>query len=190
MVRVIIVLLLIHSCVFYAQQEKVIEQKIISVEKKLVSNQNLYERMKYYGVPGVSIALVNNNKLEWSKGYGVVEAGSSKKVTIETMFQAASISKPITATVALYFVQQGKLKLDSDVNEQLKSWQIPENEYTQEQKVTLRRILSHTAGLSGLGLKGYCEYEKKPTLFEILDGKFPAHSDPITVITVPGSKFI
>lgn len=171
----------------FAQQEKVAE-KMLLVERNLVSNQNLYERMKYYGVPGVSITVISNNKLEWTRGYGVTEARSNKAVTTETMFQAASISKPIAATVALYFVQNGRLNLDTDVNEQLKSWKVLENEYTKEQKVTLRRILSHTAGLSGLDLRGYCESAQKPTLIEILDGKKPAHSDPVRVFTVPGSK--
>jgi len=179
----------ITSFLCFSQQEKVVKQKMMLVEKDLVSKQNLYERMKYYGVPGVSIAVINNSKLEWTKGYGVAKAGSNKAVTTETMFQAASISKPITATVALYFVQNGKLNLDTDVNEQLKSWKVPENEYTKEQKVTLRRILSHTAGLTVSGFRGYRENEPKPTLIEILEGKKPANSDPVRVFAVPGSQY-
>src|SRR3989475_10217163 len=115
------------------------------------SPMKLIERMTYYRVPGVSIAIINNGKIEWAKGYGVLDARGTKAVTALTPFQAASISKPIAAMAALSLVQAGKLSLDKNVNLQLKSWQVPDNEFTKDQKGTLRRLLNHTAGLNAEG---------------------------------------
>ncbi|RMG49542.1 MAG: serine hydrolase [Acidobacteria bacterium] len=150
---------------------------------------NLIERMKHYRVPGVSIAVINQGTVEWARGYGVVEAGSHRPVTPETLFQAASISKPVTAMAALFLVQQGKLSLDGDVNAALVSWKVPENEYTAREKVTLRRLLSHSAGLTVHGFRGYAQGEPLPTLRDILDGRPPANSPPIRVTAVPGQQW-
>ena len=108
----------------------------------------LSERMEFYGVPGVSIAVINGGQIAWAKGYGVAEMGTSSPVTPQTMFQAGSVSKPVAAAGALFLVQEGQLSLDENINNKLKSWKLPENELTREQKVTLRRLLSHTAGLT------------------------------------------
>jgi CubicO group peptidase (beta-lactamase class C family) len=96
----------------------------------------LADRMRFFNTPGVSVAVVNNGKIEWAKGYGVLETGSNESVNAATLFQAGSISKAVTAVAALRLVQQGKLNLDEDVNRRLISWQVPENEFTKEQKVT------------------------------------------------------
>jgi CubicO group peptidase (beta-lactamase class C family) len=108
----------------------------------------LDERMRHYGVPAVSIAVINNNQLEWSKGYGVLEAGGDERVTLESLFNAGSIAKPLSAAVALALVEQGLLSLDQDVNDMLVSWQLPGNKFTADEKVTLRRLLSHSAGIT------------------------------------------
>ncbi|MBL8204022.1 MAG: serine hydrolase [Blastocatellia bacterium] len=147
------------------------------------------DRLAHYKVPGVSIAVINNGKLEWAKGYGVAEAGSARPVTVETRFQAASISKPVAALAALALVQQGQLNLDENVNLKLKSWQVPDNEFTKEQNVTLRRLVSHSAGLTVHGFRGYAADESVPTLVQILDGQKPANSAPIRVNLLPGSKW-
>ena len=116
---------------------------------------NLVDRMKYFHVPGVSIAVINTGNIEWARGYGVLEMNGNQQVSPDTLFQAASISKPVSAMMALRLAEQGKLDLDSNVNKFLSSWQIPENEYTEKNKVTLRGILSHTAGLTVHGFPGY-----------------------------------
>ncbi len=108
----------------------------------------LAERMEHYNVPGVSIAVINEFQIEWAKGYGVLEAGGDAPVTPESLFNAGSILKPAVAAAALALVEDGLLDLDQDVNDRLVSWQVPENQYTIEEKVTLRRLLSHTAGLT------------------------------------------
>lgn len=145
--------------------------------------------MAFYKTPGVSIAVINDGKLEWARGYGVLEAGINNPVTATTLFQACSISKPIAAMAALHLVEQGKLDLDEDVNQKLRSWKIPQSEFTRENKVTLRRLLSHTAGTTVSGLRGYAVDEPLPTLLQILDGVKPANSDPIRIDTVPGTQW-
>lgn len=140
---------------------------------------NILERMKYYKVPGVSIAVVNNGGTEWSQGYGHIAMDpKSASVDGHTLFQAGSISKPITAFGALLLVQQGKLSLDDDVNLHLKRWKVPENEFTKTEKVTLRRLLSHTAGTSVHGFPGYAAQAPIPTVIEIcVSGPRGGHYD-------------
>ena len=152
---------------------------------------SLEQLMQLYKVPGLSVAVIDNFKIAWAKGYGVTEAGSHNPVTIHTLFQAGSISKPVAATGALSLVQQGKLSLDENVNDKLKSWQVPDNEFTnnKDQKVTLRRILSHSAGLTVHGFPGYAVGVPIPTLLQIFNGEPPANTKPVRVDTVPGTKF-
>lgn len=147
----------------------------------------IVERLKYYKVPGVSVAVIANGRLEWARGYGVV-AQNGRRVDAETLFQAASISKPVASMVALRLVDEGKLSLDEDVNLKLRSWKVPENEFTTTQKVTLRRLLNHSAGLTVHGFAGYAADERVPTLLDILDGKKPANSAPIRVDITPGTQ--
>jgi CubicO group peptidase (beta-lactamase class C family) len=149
----------------------------------------LTERMTYYRVPGVSIAVVNNGKIEWAKGYGVLEARGTNAVTALTRFQAASISKPLAAMAALSLVQAGKLNLDENVNLKLRSWQVPDSEFTKDQKVTVRRLLNHSAGVTVEDVGSYVADEPLPTLAQALDGLKPAHSPPIRVDVVPGTKW-
>ncbi len=145
--------------------------------------------MKHYKVPGVSIAVIDDNKIEWAKGYGVKEVGKEDVITPETLFQAASISKPVAASAALHFVEEGALDLDENVNNKLDSWRIPDNEYTKEEKANLRRLLSHSAGLTVHGFRGYAQGEEIPTVQQVLDGEEPANSDPIRVDIEPGTQF-
>lgn len=149
--------------------------------------QPLAERMAYFKVPGVSVAVINEGKLEWAKGYGVTEAGSTTPVTTETLFQAASISKPVAVLGALALVEKGLLSLDEPVNAKLKSWQVPDNEFTKEQKVTLRRLASHSAGLTVHGFLGYAAGLPVPTTVQVLEGEKPANSVPVRVNVTPGS---
>jgi CubicO group peptidase (beta-lactamase class C family) len=151
---------------------------------------NLAERMRHYNVKGVSIAVINNWKIEWAKGYGVRETDTNLPVTVETLFQAGSISKPVAAMGALKMVQDGKLALDEDVNKKLVSWKVPENELTKEDKVTLRALLSHTAGTSIWGFGGYpADTKVLPNLPQILDGIAPANTKPVRVVERPGTKW-
>src|SRR5579863_171727 len=143
--------------------------------------------MKLYDVPGFSVAVIEDYKIAWAKSYGVTEPGGKNPVMPKTLFQAGSISKPVAAAGMLALVQQGKLSLDEDVNVKLKSWRVPENEFTKEQKVTLRRLMSHTAGLTIHGFPGYDVDNPRPTLLQIFNGEKPANTAPIRVDATPGT---
>jgi len=149
----------------------------------------LADRMKVYKTPGVSIAVINNGRLEWARGFGMLEIGGTQPVNAETLFQAASISKSITAFATLALIEKKKLALDEDVNKYLRSWKVPENEFTATQKPTLRRVITHNAGLTVSGFLGYSVNEPLPTLLQILDGQKPANSAPVRVASVPGAGF-
>jgi CubicO group peptidase (beta-lactamase class C family) len=148
----------------------------------------LKQLMDTFKLPGLSVAVIENNQIAWAKGFGVTEYGGSAPVTTRTLFQAGSISKPVAAVGSMWLVEQGKLSLDEDVNKKLKSWKVPENEFTKEQKVTLRRLMSHSAGLTVHGFPGYAVTEPRPTLVQIFNGTKPANTAPIRVDFVPGTK--
>lgn len=149
---------------------------------------SLPQLMELYKVPGMSISVIQDFKIVFAKGYGTIGMGSNVPVGTHTLFQAGSISKPVAATGALYLVEHGKLALDEDVNQKLKTWRVPENEFTKEQKVTLRRLMSHTGGLTVHGFPGYDVDEARPTLVQIFNGEKPANTMPIRVDIVPGTQ--
>ncbi len=158
----------------------------IVVRGRPTTTFTLAERMDHYHVPGVSIALADSGRIVWARGFGVKEVGTTDSVTAATLFQAASISKPVAATGMLRLVEEGKLALDAPVNDYLKSWKVPENRFTRRSPVTLRRIVSHSAGLTVHGFPGYAAGEAIPTVPQILDGVPPANTGPVRVDTVPG----
>ncbi|GJM35444.1 MAG: hypothetical protein DHS20C18_44450 [Saprospiraceae bacterium] len=153
------------------------------------STWTIEERMEHYGVPGVSIAVINNGKIEWTKVYGVMDKESKSPVTAKTLFQAASISKPVTAYGALTLVEQKKVALDEDINSFLKSWKLPDNEFTKDKKVTIKNLLNHSAGITVHGFLGYSPDLPVPTLVEVLNGTSPANSGPSVVDKVPEESF-
>lgn len=148
----------------------------------------LAERMAAGKVPGVSLAVIDRLRIEWAKGYGVLRAGGTAPVTTESLFEAASTSKLVTAVMVLRTVEQDRLDLDADVNTYLKSWKVPESEFTREQKVTLRRLLTHRAGLPATNFP-YDETAGIPTLVQVLRGEAPAQNKPAVIELVPGSKW-
>lgn len=181
------------------QQESVeLKERIHHIETRLLPEAGLWserthaatlaERMAFYRIPGVSIAIINEGKIEWARGYGVTEAGTTKIVTPETIFQVCSISKHVAMVGALRLVQKGVLDLDENVNRYLVSWKIPANGDWQPQ-VTLRQLLAHTAGLSYNWFRGFREGEPPPTLTEVLAGQPPANTPPVRVVMLPGTQF-
>lgn len=150
---------------------------------------SIAERMKFYQAPGLSVAVIKDFKIDWAKSYGVKDIDTNEPVTTETLFQAGSISKSVNAMVAMKKVEQGKLSLDEPINNKLVSWKLPENEFTAKKKVTLRNLLSHTAGTTVHGFPGYAVTAKVPTVPQVLDGTSPANTAPVRVDFEPGSKF-
>ncbi len=145
---------------------------------------NLTDRMKHYRVPAISIAIIRAGKIDRVEAWGVEEAGG-RKVDPDTLFQAASISKPVSALAAVHMAQHGNFGLDDDVNAKLKSWQVPKSEFNGS--VTLRRLLSHSAGLTVDGFPGYASTAELPTVPQILDGAKPANTAAVRVNVEPGS---
>jgi CubicO group peptidase (beta-lactamase class C family) len=163
-------------------------QPVVQVRGAPAERPSLATRMQHYRVPGVSIAVADQGRIVWARGFGVREAGLADRVTPTTPFEAASISKVIAATAALRLVDQGTVALDENVNRYLRTWQVPESRFTATQKVTLRRLLSHTAGVTGHSVGSYESHEPLPTLEQILDGKPPAKDAAIVVDTEPGTS--
>lgn len=161
----------------------------VVIEGDSILSFNIYERMEHYNVPGVSIAFMNDGQIKWAKGYGYFSTDTSVAINEQTLFQAASISKPVAAMAALKLVDEGKLKLDDDVNLYLEGWQVEENKYTESEKVSLRRILSHSAGLTVHGFEGYSVNDTVPDIIQILNGVEPANSGRIYPDTIPGSIY-
>jgi CubicO group peptidase (beta-lactamase class C family) len=159
----------------------------VEVEGRPAQRWSLAERLAHHNVPGASIAVVEGGRIVWARGFGVREAGGAELVTAETLFQAASVSKMIAATATLRLVEQGRLDLDADVNRYLAGWRVPENAFTVREKVTLRRILSHSAGLTVHGFRGYRPGAALPSLVQVLEGQAPANTAPVRVDTVPGA---
>ncbi len=206
--RKLIVLAVLTVALFSCSQQKVdplIEKRIAAVENGLVefmgpkavfepdvtsekAVKTLQERQEHYKVPGLCVAVVNDYKLEWVRPYGIIKAGSDEPVTDQTYFQAASTSKLVTAAIALHFVEKGTLDLDRDVNEYLESWKVPESEFTKEQKVTLRLLLSHQAGLPSTNFSQE-EGAGDPTLAQVLSAEPPALNKPAVVGYIPGTEW-
>lgn len=162
------------------------DDRIAAVERGL----DLDDLMAKDQVPGISVAVIDNFKIAWAKGYGVTEKDGTLGVTPRTLFLAGSISKPVTAVGAMYLVEHGKLSLDADINTELKSWKVPDNDYTRQHSVTLGLLLDHTGGFTGGEFfPGYTVSEALPSLRQILDGLPPANNDPMRVGYVPGSKW-
>jgi CubicO group peptidase (beta-lactamase class C family) len=145
--------------------------------------------MRVYNAPGLSVAVFDDFKVVWAKAYGVKNAGTREPVTLDTLFQAGSISKPVAAMATMSYVERGRFSLDEDVNKRLRSWQVPDNTFTATEKVTLRRLMSHSAGLTVHGFPGYAVTDPIPTLPQVLDGAPPANTAAVRVDLVPGTRF-
>ena len=150
--------------------------------------------MAELGVPGVSIAVIRDFEVHWAKGYGTADVETGATVDVETVFQAASISKPVAAMAVLRAVQDGLFSLDDDINDILRSWSLPGDGFTRTQPVTPRMLTSHTSGLGdGFGFPGYDPTVRVPTTVQILNGEEPSNvgrvfmeRPPLTVMKYSG----
>jgi len=146
--------------------------------------------MQKYYVAGVSVAVIHDFKIHWAKGYGVADVEAGRPVRTDSLFQAASISKPITALAVLSLVQDGRISLDADVNTLLTSWQVPKSDHTRNAPVTLRALLSHTSGADdGFGFPGYAPSEPRPTAAQIIAGQKPSNVGPVLFVRPPFQGF-
>lgn len=149
--------------------------------------EKLDARMRALKVPAVSIAVFENYEIVWAKAYGLARKSSQVKATTETRFQAASISKPVNALTLIRIAQKFGFSLDAPVNGLLKSWRIPKHMWSDSNPVTLRQLLSHTAGTTVHGFPGYRIGQPIPSTKQILDGKSPSNSRAVRVDRRPGT---
>ncbi|HEY5535310.1 MAG TPA: serine hydrolase domain-containing protein [Ignavibacteria bacterium] len=178
------------------QYSQEIESKIKRITENLkvgdqfgntYKNATLEERLANYKIPGISIAVIDNGEIKWARGFGYKDVSTKEPVTQNTLFQAASISKVLTAIAFMKLKEKNEIDLDIDVNSYLKSWKIPSNNGWLP-KVTLRQLLSHTAGMTVSGFGGYSIHDSIPTTVQILNGEYPANSLPVKVNIFPGTR--
>jgi CubicO group peptidase (beta-lactamase class C family) len=148
----------------------------------------LAERMAHYKVPGLSVAIIDGGRVVEAAGFGLADAVTGAPVTPDTLFQACSMSKPVAALAVMRAVERGELDLDAPVNTYLTSWQLPSGDGFDAREVTLRRLLSHTAGTSVPGFGGYPMGTDVPTTVQVLDGAAPANSVPVRIVLPPGGQ--
>jgi CubicO group peptidase (beta-lactamase class C family) len=148
---------------------------ISRIERGSTPDAAITEQLRLHHAPALSVAVIADYQLVWAKAWGLVDT--------QTQFQAASVSKLVTALAALLAVEQGKLSLDADVNQSLQSWKVPAHDFT---PVTLKQLLSHSAGINVESVPGYRRGAPLPTLRQILDGLPPATNPPIRVERQPG----
>lgn len=173
-----------------AQKMAAVEAAItpmLVIKGEPVKVPTLAERMRQLHVNAVSVAVFSGGKIEWAKAYGFADQERGTPATVDTLFQAGSISKSVTAVAALELVEQGTLNLDANVNDSLKSWHLPDNEFTVDHKVTVRNILNHTAGTTVWGFPGYARPGKVPSVIEVLEGK--GNTEAIRVYKQPGASW-
>lgn len=162
------------------------ELPTVRLEGRAEADLTLTEWMAALDVPGLSIAVIQDGRIAWARGYGVLEAGTDDAVTEDTLFQSASISKPLTALALLHHVELGDFDLDAPVNDYLGDWQLTDGAGSSDHGVTLHQLLAHTAGVTPGGFPGYTEGEPLPTLRDVLDGAPPATNPPARVVGRPG----
>jgi CubicO group peptidase (beta-lactamase class C family) len=174
-----------------AQHENAVEHNLLhqtAIRNDPEPGLSLLDQMSQLHVPGVSIAVIHNGKLEWAKGYGVTKLGGPP-VSPDTVFNAASMTKPLTAIAVMRLVQEGKVDLDKDVNSYLRTWKIPENQYTVMHKVTVRELLSHTSGIGTHNGEVIDPDKGVPTMLQMLNGEKPSTSAAVRVEAEPGTKY-
>lgn len=143
-----------------------------------------------YNIPGASIAVVEQGKLIWAKGFGYADLATKRSIEVDTLFQACSITKSLTSVAVLQVLKKYRISLDAPVNVYLKRWQIPVNQYTKHHPVTIRMLLNHTAAISNPYPDGGYAYDAiLPTLNQVLLGRPPATNPPIEVIGIPNKTF-
>ena len=157
--------------------------------QQALPREHLQTWMKEAGVPAVSISVIKDFTIHWSRAFGIADAATGRPVTTETLFQAASISKPVMAVAAAVLADRGQLDLDADVGQSLHSWELPRLVESGSQPITPRMLLSHTSGLDdALGFPGYAPTEATPDALAILMGQPPAKTPAIVARQAPMTK--
>jgi len=153
-----------------------------------VHQYHLDERMALYHVPSVSIAVIHEGKVAWAKTYGYANVAAKRKADTHTLYQAASLSKSVNAFAIVKLSQEGKLDLDKDIRDYLKTWTFPDNDFSRGKTITLKNLLSHTAGLGSRGFMGYAKNTPLPDINQVLNGAPPANNEGVKPVMPPGTQ--
>ena len=164
-------------------------QPPVRIEGHPVTDHTLAEEMAAHHVPSISIAVAEHGRIVWARAYGLADVADNRPASVRTRYEAGSISKPVAASGALRLVQEGRLALDAPANSELKSWRIPENDFTKDRPVTLRHLLTHTGGLTVHGFPGYAAGSPAPNVVQVLEGQAPANTAAVVVASQPGSTW-
>lgn len=170
-------------------ENNLFETRTIVFTDTLYPRYTITERMKFYQIPSVSIALINNGEIEWSKAYGLADIENNRQANVATLYQVASISKSINGWAFMKLVQENKLSSTKDIREYLKTWTFPDNDFSRNKTITIKNLLSHTAGLSTRGYIGYAQQEQIPTINQILNGENPANNEAVVPIFEPNTIY-
>lgn len=164
-------------------------QSTVRIKGKPSKLSSLKERMAHYNVPAVSIAFLKDNKISWTHTEGFIDLNNHRPIDENTVFQAASISKAVFASTLMKYRQDNGLNIDADINTLLKSWQLPAHQWASKNNVSLRQLLSHSAGTTVHGFAGYKHGSDVPSITSLLNGAKPANSAPVVVDIEPGTQF-
>lgn len=191
-------LLLLPSYCFSQSNSNTLNEVIKKVENSLapvviygdtIPRLNIETQMKKYHAKALSIAVIKDYKIEWAKAYGWADEDEQRKASTDTRFQAASISKSLNSLGVLKLAEKGKLDTAADINLYLKSWKFPYDSISKNQKITVKHLLSHTAGLTVHGFPGYENGTELPSIPQILDGQKPANTKAVRSQFAPGLRF-
>ena len=165
------------------------EVKELLFKDSVIKKYNILERMHFYKIPSVSLAIIENGKIKWVKTYGYADIERKRPASKTTLYQVASISKSVNSLGLMKLIQNGKLSLTNDIRNYLKTWVFPDNEFSKNKIINLKNLLSHTAGLSVHGFIGYSMKDSIPTINQILDGKRPSNNEAVKPIFPIGDHF-
>jgi CubicO group peptidase (beta-lactamase class C family) len=195
---VLAMLIMFDSC-SALRHDRSAEQRIAAVEIGLdppvviagepTEKWTIAMQMRRLHVPAVSVAVINDYKIDWARAWGVTEAGGDRPATSDTLFQAGSVSKPVASMAAMHLAQDGRLNLDANVNDYLTTWKVPDTAFTHSKPVTMRELLTNSSGTPQFGSPEYDIHARIPTLVEILDGIPPAYTPAVRVEAIPGSRW-
>jgi CubicO group peptidase (beta-lactamase class C family) len=194
----LLALLLILAPSNPAQAQQSLADRIRQVENSLSGNiiaegdqaWSIQQRMQLYNIPAVTIAVVKDYKIDWAKAYGYADVNEQRLADTDTRFQAASISKSLNAMALLRLAQEKKIDMVADINNYLSSWKFPYDSISNNKKISVANLLSHTAGITIHGFPGYKTSDKLPSVVQVLNGEAPANTQAVRSQAEPGLRSV
>ena len=197
-IKVVLLVSLVLNFIQCETQESLTKKRIKSVEQGLLrgvylkgtrpEKLSLFDRLQFYRVPGVSLAVMDGFQIEWARGYGTKNIAQAEPVDENTLFQAGALSQVLATLATLSLVDEGLIELDQPVNTYLRRWKMPIYSVNRQRRLTIRDILTHSAGFYEIEFQGYTPGDSLPTLVDILEGKSPARNPKLYPVYPPGTQ--